>query len=98
MLALLPMKGETEAKYMLDFANRSEPSCNIYSIGIGLDYSDGMSIWQRYPQCAMTGVDPVSKGNRYLVELVPGARFFEYTIGGTDGAYTALVMSKSWVS
>jgi hypothetical protein len=90
------MKGktETESKYMLDFVRRNETSCNIYSFGIGLDYSDGTSIWQRYPQCSMTGIDPVSKGNRQLVQLVPGARFFEYAIGGTDETATGLIMSK----
>jgi hypothetical protein len=78
-----------ENKYMLDFKRRDEPECNIYTLGVGQDYGGEVRVWNRYPQCKMTAVDPTPEINKEIVERVPNARFIEATIGAHDGNYTA---------
>lgn len=74
---------------MLDFVKRDHPECNIFTLGVGLDYGGEISLWNRYPQCNMTAVDPVSTINKQIVERIPNARFIEATIGDEDGIYMA---------
>jgi trans-aconitate methyltransferase len=78
-----------ENKYFLDFVQRDHPDCNIITMGVGLDYSGETKLWNRYPQCKMTAVDPMSDVNKQIVERVPNSRFIEATIGAHDGNYTA---------
>ena len=78
-----------ENKYMLDFVKRDHPECNIYTLGVGQDYGGEVRVWNRYPQCNMTAVDPMPEINKEIVERVPNARFIEATIGERDGNYTA---------
>lgn len=78
-----------EMKYFLDYNQRDHPNCNVFTLGVGQDYSGEIKLWNRYPQCRFTAVDPMTEINKEMVERVPNARFFNATIGASDGKYSA---------
>lgn len=92
--ALFRFKSDGETKYFLDFI-KPPTTCNIWTLGVGLDYRGEASLHSKYPTCQMTAVDPLSDVNKQLVEAIPNARFIEATVGAEDGNYTAR-LSDGW--
>jgi hypothetical protein len=77
-----------ENKYYLSFTDE-KIACNVITFGVGMDFSGEAEFARRYPNCQLTAVDPLSKGNRELVESVRNARFIQALIGGRNQTYLA---------
>ncbi|KAI6200833.1 hypothetical protein M3Y96_00776400 [Aphelenchoides besseyi] len=80
-----------EQKGFVDFVERNVSECNIWTLGIGLDFAGETRLFNRYPQCKFTAVDPVVQINRDIVERVPNARFLKATIGAENGFFLARI-------
>ncbi|KAI6233262.1 hypothetical protein M3Y99_00938300 [Aphelenchoides fujianensis] len=79
-----------ERKFFTDFVDRLA-ACNVFTLGVGGDFSGETALFNRYPQCKFTAVDPEEHPNRELVERVPNARFVPATVGAESGAYFARI-------
>ncbi|KAI6238872.1 Methyltransf-21 domain-containing protein [Aphelenchoides fujianensis] len=79
-----------ERKFFTDFVDR-RAACNVFTLGVGGDFSGETALFNRYPQCKFTAVDPEERSNRELVERVPNARFVQSTVGAEGGTYFAQI-------
>ncbi|KAI6237602.1 Methyltransf-21 domain-containing protein [Aphelenchoides besseyi] len=95
--ALKPFKfySQDEFKHFLEFSN-PQSECNHYTFGVGGSWDGEKALRRKYPQCRMTGVDPVGELSRGVVESDPNSRFILAAVSDHGGNQNAHVKGANF--
>ncbi|KAI6237942.1 hypothetical protein M3Y95_00318200 [Aphelenchoides besseyi] len=95
--ALKPFKyyAQDEYKYFLEFSD-PQSSCNHFAFGVGGSWDGEKALRRKYPQCRMTGVDPVEELSRAVVESDPNSRFILAAVSDVAGEAEALIKDANF--
>ncbi|KAI6186011.1 hypothetical protein M3Y98_00086600 [Aphelenchoides besseyi] len=95
--SLKPFKyyAQDEYKYFLEFTDPSSP-CNHITLGVGGSWDGEKALRQKYPQCRMTGVDPVEELSRAVVESDPNSRYILAAVSDVAGDGEALIKDANF--